>query len=397
MRITPNFAETAVKFAARIQGRIAGARPALARTVVAGFATGVVMAGMAVSAPDAFAYEACETPQFGAAAVAVDERAETAEKAQTNGMRRATDLAFRRVLMRLLRSEEAATAFIEANSPDRFVDFFHIASENTIAGRYIATLDYCFSSPSLRVAFRDAGLLWAELQSPRILVLPVWLAPDGARAWQPDNAWLAGWREAVSDADGLVDFTLLEPTILNERSLRAADLAVADPQVLRRAATVADADQIMLVTARLDYRGSQLILAVDGQLFTASADQLTVLGKMVDTPVNENLEIQLDLARKTILTELESGWHAANTIRSGQTQEITVVVPVASLSQWVERLEAFDSLAVIDSYLIRSLNVRGGVVTLRLVGDAAAFENGLAARRLRLRQREDGTNVIESR
>ena len=71
MRITPNFAETAVKFAARIQGRIAGARPALARTVVAGFATGVVMAGMAVSAPDAFAYEACETPQFGAAAVAV--------------------------------------------------------------------------------------------------------------------------------------------------------------------------------------------------------------------------------------------------------------------------------------------------------------------------------------
>jgi hypothetical protein len=73
------------------------------------------------------------------------------------------------------------------------------------------------------------------------------------------------------------------------------------------------------------------------------------------------------------------------------------VVPVASLSQWVERLEAFDSLAVIDSYLIRSLNVRGGVVTLRLVGDAAAFENGLSARRLRLRQREDGTNVIESR
>jgi hypothetical protein len=70
---------------------------------------------------------------------------------------------------------------------------------------------------------------------------------------------------------------------------------------------------------------------------------------------------------------------------------------VASLSQWVERLEAFDSLAVIDSYLIRSLNVRGGVVTLRLVGDAAAFENGLSARRLRLRQREDGTNVIESR
>jgi hypothetical protein len=397
MRITPNFAETAVKFAAGGRERIVRIRQALVTRVAATCAAAVVMTGMSVSATDAFAYEACETPQFGAAAVAVDERAETAEQAQTNGMRRATDLAFRRVLMRLLRSEEATTAFIEANSPDRFVDFFHIASENTIAGRYIATLDYCFSAATLRDAFRDAGLLWAELRSPRILVLPVWLAPDGARAWQPDNAWLAGWRDTVSEADGLVDFTLLEPTILNERSLRAADLAIADQRVLRRAATVAGADQIMLVTARLDYRGSQLILAVDGQLFTATAEQLTVLGKMVDTPVNDNLEMQLDLARKSILTELESGWHAANTIRGGQTQEITVVVPVASLSQWVERLEAFDSLAVIDSYLIRSLNVRGGVVTLRLVGDAAAFENGLSARRLRLRQREDGTNVIESR
>ena len=61
---------------------------------------------------------------------------------------------------------------------------------------------------------------------------------------------LAGWREAVSTADGLVDFTLLEPTILNERSLRAEDIVAADPATLRRAATVSGAEQIMLVTAR---------------------------------------------------------------------------------------------------------------------------------------------------
>ena len=158
-------------------------------------------------------------------------------------------------------------------------------------------------------------------------MLPVWL-PRMARAWQADNEWLAGWRDVVETADGLVDFTLLKPTILNERSLRAEDIVAADPATLRRAATVAGAEQIMLVTARLDYDGSQPMLAVDGELFTAGAEALTVLARMVDRPVFNNLSAQLDFARKQILSELETGWHRANIIEGGETREITVSVPV---------------------------------------------------------------------
>ena len=357
----------------------------------------LVLGGVTTGAVPSHAYDACTLPQFGVAGIALDERADTAEEAQVNGMRRATETAFARVLTRLLRSPAAVDSFTEIHGPDRFVDFFHIASENTIAGRYIATLDYCFVPNALRDAFRAAGLEWAELDSPRILVLPVWLAPDGARAWQRDNEWLAGWRNAVADADGLVDFILLEPTILNERSLRADDLVEANPMVLRRAATVAKADQIMLVTARLDYRGSQLILAVDGQLFTAQAEQMTVLGKMVDTPVADDLSLQLDLARETILNEVESGWHAANSIRGDDTRDVIVSVPVKSLAQWVDRLAAFDTLAVIDSYVVHKLDITGGLVTLTVVGNDVAVENGLSAQRLRLRQRDDGSFVIEPR
>ena len=245
-------------------------------------------------------------------------------------------------------------------SIDQYVDFYHISEENSLEGRYIALLDYCFDALRLRAAFRAAGLQWAELRSPRILVLPVWLAPDGARAWQKDNEWLAGWREVVETADGLVDFTLLNPTILNERSLRAEDIVAADPVTLRRAATVAGAEQIMLVTARLDYDGSQPMLAVDGELFTAGADRLTVLARMVDRPVHDNLSAQLDFARMQILSELEAGWHRANTIEGGETREITVSVPVAGLQDWVSRLEAFRSLAVIDKVVVRKLDMTGG-------------------------------------
>ncbi|MEC7982719.1 MAG: DUF2066 domain-containing protein [Pseudomonadota bacterium] len=358
-------------------------------------ALGMFVAVLLLSGVSARAFEQCPEPQFGIKAIAIDRVETTAEEAQTLGIRQAAQVGFQRVLLRLLRDSAAVSSFMANHEPDQFVDFYHISEENSLEGRYIAVLDYCFEAMRLRSALRAAGLKWAELISPRILVLPVWLGPDGARAWQADNEWLAGWREAVSTADGLVDFTLLESTILNERSLRAEDIVAADPATLRRAATVSGAEQIMLVTARLDYAGSQPVLAVDGTLFTSSAEPVTVLAKMIDRPVYENLTVQLDYARMHILSELESGWHSANIIEGGETREVTVEVPVASLQDWVARLEALDAIPVVDSYVVRQLGIAGGLVTINLVGTDAAVSNALAAHDLRLRQRDDGTAVIE--
>ena len=361
---------------------------------------GVLLVALLVAVPGALitrahAFEQCPAPQFGVEAIAIDRSESTAEEAQSLGIQQAARIGFQRVLLRLLRDNAAAAAFIEGHEPDQFVDFYHIAKENSLEGRYIAELDYCFQAQRLRAALRAADLQWAELISPRILVLPVWLAPDGARAWQADNAWLAGWRAAVAKADGLVDFTLLAPTIINERSLRAEDIVAADPATLRRAATVAGAEQIMLVIAQLDYVGSKQVLTVDGTLFTDMAEELTVLAKMVDRPVFDNLDLQLDYARMHILGELETGWHRANIIRGGEAREITVEVPVASLRDWAARLDAFASLAVIDSYVVRQLDMRGGLVTLNMVGSDVAISNALATRNLRLRRRDNGVGVIE--
>jgi len=355
----------------------------------------LVVALLGATMPSVHAFEQCPAPQFGVKGIAIDRSETTAEEAQILGVNQAARIGFQRVLLRLLRDNAAVSAFIDEHEPEQFVDFYHIASENSLEGRYIAELDYCFQAPRLRAAMRSAGLQWAELVSPKILVLPVWLAPDGARAWQADNAWLAGWRDAVAKADGLVDFALLAPTIVNERSLRAEDIVAADKATLRRAATVAGAEQIMLVIAQLDYVGSKQVLTVDGTLFNNEADELTVLANMVDRPVFDNLASQLDYARMYILGELESGWHRANIIEGGEVREITVEVPVANVRDWAARLDAFASLAVIDSYVVRRLDMRGGLVTLKMVGSDAAISNALATRNLRLRPRGDGFSVIE--
>ena len=175
---------------------------------------------MVIAVQPAIAFEQCPKPQFGVSGIAIDKTAPTAAEAQTAGVEEAARIGFQRILYRLLRSDGLVERFIATHDVSSFVDFYHISEENSLEGRYIAILDYCFDAPRMRAAFRKSGYEWAELKSPKILVLPVWLAPDGARAWQKDNEWLAGWRLIVEQADGLVDFALLNPTILNERSLR---------------------------------------------------------------------------------------------------------------------------------------------------------------------------------
>ena len=338
--------------------------------------------------------EECSTPQFGVNNVSIDQLADTASEARQLGTRAAAETAFTVVLDRLLNDPEKISQFLDRHDLDQFSDFVHITEENSLEGRYIALLDFCFDADRLRASFRKDGLRWTELRSPPILVVPVWQGPDGARAWQNDNSWLSGWREAVETSNGLVNFVLLEPTIINERSLRAEDLARANPVTLSLATTLAEAEQTMLVIARLDYDGSSPVLTVDGQLFSRDGELITTLAKMVDLPVSSDLVGQLAVARSQILQEMQASWYAANAISGNDTQKMTLILPINSLEEWASRLAVFDQIAVFNGYRIRKLDLTSGVVTVNVEGTIAAVKNALLAQGLSLVTTEDGNQSV---
>ena len=338
--------------------------------------------------------EECSTPQFGVNNVSIDQLADTASEARQLGTRAAAETAFAVVLERLLNDPEKISQFLDRHDLDQFSDFVHITEENSLEGRYIALLDFCFDADRLRASFRKDGLRWTELRSPPILVVPVWQGPDGARAWQSDNSWLSGWREAVETPNGLVNFVLLEPTIINERSLRAEDLARANPVTLSLATTLAGAEQTMLVIARLDYDGSSPVLTVDGQLFSRDGKLITTLAKMVDLPVSSDLVGQLAVARSQILQEMQASWYAANAISGNDTQKMTLILPINSLEEWASRLTVFDQIAVFNGYRVRKLDLTSGVVTVNVEGTIAAVKNALLAQGLSLVTTEDGNQSV---
>ena len=185
--------------------------------------------GLAISEPALAANNRCNEPIFGVAGVRIDQRAENASKARDMGIRNAAERAFAIVLDRLLPTAEGQEQFMAAHDLDNFSDFTHIVEENNLEQRYIATLDFCFDAARLRQAMIAARLQWSELQSPPILVVPVWKGPDGARAWYRDNKWLAGWWDAVASYSGLLSLRQLDRNLINERQFRGEDLADANP------------------------------------------------------------------------------------------------------------------------------------------------------------------------
>jgi hypothetical protein len=356
----------------------------------------VLTLSLAISEPALAANNRCNEPIFGVAGVHIDQRAENASKARDMGIRNAAERAFAIVLDRLLPTAEGQAQFMAAHDLDDFSDFTHIVEENNLEQRYIATLDFCFDAARLRQAMIAAGLQWSELQSPPILVVPVWKGPDGARAWYRDNKWLAGWWDAVAYYNGLLSLRQLDRNLINERQFRGEDLADANPVKLAAAASLVKAEQIMVVMAALDYDGSKPVITITARLFDKNGQLLTDIlygDQMILTNLDQD---GLDEMRWKIIAKMDSSWHMANLIDGAVADYLTVFMPVSSVKDWAKRLTALNEVAVIQSYDILSLDTKGGQVVLRLVGSREALGNALAAHKLELVD-DDGRLLIKAK
>jgi hypothetical protein len=356
----------------------------------------VLTLGLAISEPALAANNRCNEPIFGVAGVRIDQRAENASKARDMGIRNAAERAFAIVLDRLLPTAEGQAQFMAAHDLDDFSDFTHIVEENNLEQRYIATLDFCFDAARLRQAMIAAELQWSELQSPPILVVPVWKGPDGARAWYRDNKWLAGWWDAVASYNGLLSLRQLDRNLINERQFRGEDLADANPVKLAAAASLVKAEQIMVVMAALDYDGSKPVITITARLFDKNGQLLTDIlygDQMILTNLDQD---GLDEMRRKIIAKMDSSWHMANLIDGAIADYLTVFMPVSSVKDWAKRLTALNEVAVIQSYDILSLDTKGGQVVLRLVGSREALGNALAAHKLELVD-DDGRLLIKAK
>jgi hypothetical protein len=334
----------------------------------------------------ALAPPAWADPLYTVSSVEVDVTDTSASSAKLKAISEAQVKAFAVLLERLGGSD--ATARLQGLGPadiGRMMDSLSIEQERTGPGRYIARLTIRFLPDKVRAAMAQVDVAFTEDRAPAVIVVPVWLGPDGPEAWT-NNPWRAGWL-ALDAHDSLVPLIIPLGDLTDSQTLPAQ-------QAL-------DGDRDALEALRQRYSANTIILAVAAPLDNATI-RATLIGESASGPVDfdrtytaDGVAAAAEQAAREFHSAMLADWRTSRpTVRPTAVQSIRVAVPVASLEQWNDLRARLVDTPGVSGVDLSSLSARGAVVRLNYSVPFPDLQAELADRRLDLALRGE-TWVIQ--
>jgi len=330
---------------------------------------------------------------FVAAAVPVDVTAGGITEARERGLTQGRVSGFRTVVARIVAREDLdrvpqmnATQIIDV------VRDFSIANERTSAVRYLADLTVRFDPAVIRRLLRGANIPYTETLSKPLVVVP--LLRENANApwqlWEDSNAWRSAWAMVPKDM-GLVP--LIVPTGGREDSAAVT------------AAQAASKDLIALnaLARRYDAGGTVLAMA------TATPDGLQIQLEELRTDVpSEGLSLtqgrEAGQAGDAFLlaganaagAAVQESWKRRNRVTFGGTTQITALVPVANLKEWLGVKNRLDDVPLISRLDLQAMTRDRAQITLYYSGAQRQLELAMSQHDLTLAQ-QGGVWIIQMR
>ena len=319
--------------------------------------------------------ESCTTPAFAVNGLQLDTTAVDGTLARKKALNQATADAFAIIKRRLLLPDQPAAEQLNELAFADFIDFIHIESETALAQRYIAEIDICFDPVRLRVQFEKSGLLWSELFSSPVLLLPVWQDPSGTRVWTRNVAWLDVWRQIDAKDDQLLRFTILTPDLSLERRLTPERIRDYDTNLLALSAAAAGAQQVAVLFAGLDYTNDVPKLVMKADLFDADGEFLSEIST-VETDMNgrTNMPEVFNYFREDFIATLSRVWQQENIYTSDDRADIHIELPVSDLQSWYRLRTLLSGLPIVQSLSVVKLTSSSGVLKLSLSGSIEALQ-----------------------
>jgi hypothetical protein len=319
--------------------------------------------------------ETCTSPAFAVNGLQLDTTAVDGTLARKKALSQATADAFAIIKRRLLLPTQPAADQLDELAFADFIDFIHIDSETALAQRYIAEIDICFDPIRLRDQFIKSGLLWSELFSSPVLLLPVWQDPSGIRVWTRNVAWLDVWRQMDAQDDQLLRFTILTPDLALERRLPPERIRNYDSSILALSAAAAGAQQIAVLYAGLEYTGDVPKLIMKADLFDVDGKFLSEISA-VETDMNgrTNMPEAFSYFREDFITTLSGIWQQKNLYTLEDRADIHVELPVSNLQSWYRLRTLLSELPIVQSLSVVKLTSSSGLLKLSLSGSVEALQ-----------------------
>ncbi len=314
------------------------------------------------------------------ATVKVDATADSAAAARslarTDGQRRALS----EVIGRLAGStDNAGLPKLDDKAITDMVASFEVANEKMSAVRYLADYTFHFRASKVRQLLRRADIAFSEGAVKPVVVVPVYQEGDKTVLWDDPNPWREAWAQLPAGSGptrlGLPLGGLGDVTAIDADQARSGD-----PQALSDIARRNGGDEALVALAAARRQGDRLA-GVEISL------KRYRLGQPIDSRT-ESIEAnpgerEADLLKRAVAAAAAGLEHG--TPPSGDKEaSLAVVVPIASLGDWIELRQRLAAVPAIRRIDLLSLSREQAKIAIRYVGSPDQLKSRLAEANLDL-------------
>ncbi|MGI9481859.1 MAG: DUF2066 domain-containing protein [Hyphomicrobiales bacterium] len=324
--------------------------------------------------------------------VEVDVTAENAPQAKVIAIGEAQIIAFRRLVDRVVPTKSSARLKkLKPETIGRLMAGLSIEEERVAPKRYIAKLSIRFLQNKTKSLFSQYGARFAEQQSEPVLLIPVWLDPDGADMWGKENPWRMGW-DALDLKNALVPAILPVGDETDQAAITAADAVNGNWNKLEALRIRYGAASVIVIAAE-----PKSDISLRGVMFGSSP-----VGNVAydQTFSGEDLETAGVAAARAFNLAVQDRWKNENLVTYRQSSEtasanvLKLAVPLRSMAEWNimrSRIQATTGVGRID---VNSLSARGAVISVAFAGSLNELRNSLYQTGFSLQQ-VGGTWVLQ--
>jgi hypothetical protein len=355
---------------------------------------------------------------YTVAGVTVDSSATSAAEARSVALAEGQRAAYDRLLRRIVLAEDQVLLPVLENADiAALIDGFVIDKELVSSTRYRATLIFDFNKNGVRKLLRQRKIRFAETRSNDMLVVPVFDNGDGATLWFEPGDWREAWLGRPID-EGLVSLVLPLGDVIDMAAIdanqalapsREAVMGLAErygtQEVVVASAYLAIPEHTMeenapttegggltpaegaqdgaLDDAQADLSQSRRVRGeVEGAILELTVHRVGVAGDSSSTELlrggpSESLQELLARAVARVLARVEGAWKQANMLRFGRENELSILVPLKSLSDWVDIRRRLGDLAVVVSIDLDALSRNQADITLHYFGETEQLMLGI--------------------
>lgn len=264
-----------------------------------------------------------------------------------------------------------------------WVQDFEIEQEKIAATRYVGRFTFRFLAEPVQQYLAGNNVSFAQVQTRRLLVLPIYTDETGASTlWGPGNLLMLPWGAKAPSAS-LVPLVLPSGDLADSTTLSATQALAGDLPRLGAVAQRYGAGDVLVVEVKAAPVGEDGIetFAIAGTRYGRSATtRFTDSVSGAAAAMEELLGQSVDRTIAWIQGQVRE----ANLVDASKQSAMTLDVPLTSLKQWVDIKRQLGGVPSLKSVRLVSLTKTLAVLDIAFLGDVAQFQRSLAEQDLAL-------------